>query len=170
MVQDRISRGPNRRYQSKQVNSPLFKFMAPDQVLSFLVSRPKFLKGRHSFGWTEQVLYVEFHSVTKSWVSRSYQRWYFHSTWSSRRNTLFAKSWSKQMEWGADVTIKSWVPWTLTIARESGGVGGEGGHLTVSKGAASVGGGPVKLGVLPLDWPTPCIVLKTPYRPATWDL
>lgn len=112
------------------------QFMAPDQVLNFLVSRPKFLKGRYSFGWTEQVLYVEFHSVTKSWVSRSYQRWYLHSTWSSRRNTLFAKSWSKQMEWGADATIKSRVPWTLTIARESWGLGGERGHLTVKKGAA----------------------------------
>lgn len=81
MVPDPISGGPTRGYKSKPVNSPLFQFMTPDKVLSFSVSRPnKFLKGRNFFGWTEQVLYVEFHLGTKSWVSTSYQRHYFHPT------------------------------------------------------------------------------------------
>lgn len=37
--------------------------------------------------------------------------------------SLFAKSWGQQMQCGKDVTIKSWVPRILTIARESWGGG-----------------------------------------------
>lgn len=98
-VQDQISGGPTSRNQSKQVNTPLLNFRAPDKRLSILVSRPKFLKGRNFFGWTEKGAVRRILFGYYKLGDKSYQRLYFRSTWSSRRNALSAKSWSKQVEW-----------------------------------------------------------------------
>lgn len=126
--------------QNKETHS-YSKFMALDKGLSFLVSRPKFLKGGASLDKQKK----DSHLVTTRWC-QILPKPVFSLDMEQQYS---AKSWSKKMEWRCQDTQQGRQSWDA-----------------VGKSGPRVQGGPVRLGVLRQDGLTSgTVILNAPQRP-----